>query len=83
MKVVGIREVKYTSKKTGNDVHGYDLYVELPSSKVQGVMTDKLFLSDYIIDKNHGKMPALGDEVNVFYNRFGRIESYEVAPGQV
>lgn len=80
MKVVGIREVNYTSKKTGKEVQGIEVHGTYPSSRCTGVLTDKQFLSMFIIEKNGGLIPEIGDEFIVSYNRYGQVDHYEVVP---
>lgn len=79
MKVVGIKEVNYKSKKDGSERHGIEVHGTYPSSRCQsGVLTDKQFLSDYIVEKMGGIVPQVGDEIIFRYNRFGQIDDYEI-----
>lgn len=80
MKVVGIREVNYVSKKTGQPVSGVEVHGVYPSSRAKyGMLTDVQFLSSFIIEQSGGILPAEGDEINFSYNKFGKVESYKVS----
>lgn len=79
MKIVGIKEVNYKSKSDGSERHGIEVHGTYPSSRCSdGVLTDKQFLSDYIIEKCGGRVPKVGEEITFRYNRLGRLEDYEV-----
>lgn len=79
MKVVGIKEVNYTSKKTGKEVNGVEIHGVYPSSRCKlGMLTDSQYLSMQIIKEHNNKLPNIGDEVEFFYNKFGQVERYEV-----
>lgn len=80
MKVVGYRNVSYTSKKTGKEVNGVEIYGTYPSNNVVGEATGKEFLSQYIIEKHNGILPDVGDEFDVSFNRFGQIDHYTITP---
>lgn len=74
MKVIGIREVNFTAAD-GNKISGYSLFCSYPITRNgQGVAVDKLFLSDKKVAAC-GYFPELGDEINVQYNRWGKVEA--------
>lgn len=75
MKILGIEQVNYTSKKTGRDVHAVRLYCSEPARNVQGVRVDTLFVPQVIFDS---VAVQVGDEIRPLYNRFGRVEAVEV-----
>ena len=79
MKVVGIKEVNYTSKKTGKEVHGVEIHGVFPSSRAKvGMLVDTQYLSTQIVEECGGKLPEVGDEINFFYNKYGQVEYYEI-----
>lgn len=83
MKVVGIKEVNYTSKKTGQPVQGVEVHGTFPSGRAgfgTSHLTDVQFMSMQVIEKNGGQLPSEGDEINFFYNKYGKVEHYEIIP---
>lgn len=73
--VGGIQKITGTSKKTGNPYSGFRLYCEEDRKNVDGHACYNLYVSD-------DKFPAglmVGDQIRVCYNRFGKIDSIEVA----
>lgn len=77
MKVIGIREVNFTTPD-GKQISGYSLFCSYPiSGNGQGVAVDRVFLSDKKIAACC-YLPELDDEINVHYNRWGKVET--VAP---
>lgn len=73
MEVVGIRKTSFTAKDSGELIEGVNLYCLVPPDKpgvMAGVMTERLFVTA-------AKLPPdikLGDEITVFYNKYGKIE---------
>lgn len=76
MKVLGVRVLNFTDEK-GNQIQGVNVYVSFPEDNVQGEMTDKLFLS---LNKFESICEVIkpGDEIEVTYNRFGKISKVEL-----
>lgn len=72
MTVVGIENVDYVSKKTGNRVFGKKLHTseELSADKGMGVSTEVVFCSGDMADDI-----ILGDTIRVYYNKYGSVES--------
>lgn len=78
-KLVGCEEVNYTSKKTGQPVHGtrVHLEMEMPMSITgKGVWTQQEFLSDSVAST---VMLEVGCEYELLYNRYGRVEEIRLA----
>lgn len=74
MKVVGVRKYDYTSKKTNKTIKAVNLYVTYPGSPERGYkgeICERLFCTESALE---GYLPMLGDQIEVFYNRFGNIE---------
>lgn len=68
--LVGIKEVDYTSKKTGKHVTGKNLYVLYDAENVEGqVATDFYVRSDFSFDGI-----SIGDDMNVFFNQYGSVD---------
>lgn len=74
MKVIGMRRVDF-SAQDGNRITGYSLYCTFPIGKGgTGEGCDKIFLSDNKIAQSN-YLPQVGDEINVSYNRFGKVDA--------
>ena len=74
MRVVG-KENKTFNFDDGKSVSGLYLYLTEQHPQVEGLRTERIFISN---EKLNGLSPGLGDEVNVFYNRFGKVQHLEV-----
>lgn len=74
--LVGIRRVDMNTREGGHIV-GYKFFVTYKEDYVEGVVTDSFFLSD---DKlgNVQHFPSVGSELKVYYNRYGRVSTFEV-----
>ena len=72
MKLVGFQESVYTSEKDGKTYYGKRLYFTFPKDKVEGVATDVLYVSNSNLE---GIGLYVGDDYNVYYNKFGKVES--------
>lgn len=70
-KLVGF-EAKSFTFDDGNKVNGYYLHTEEKINGVTGLSVDRSFVSDKKLD---GYIPVLGDEIELRYNRFGKIQS--------
>ena len=72
MKVMGDESVNYVSKKTGNPVSGYRLHLSYDKKGCDGVAVESYFIrSDAFPDG----VPVVGDDVNLFFNRYGNVQS--------
>lgn len=76
MKVLGVRNLDFKDDK-GNVIQGVNVYVSFPEDGVRGEMTDKLFLSLNKFD-SICQLIKPGDEIEVTYNRFGKISKAEL-----
>lgn len=70
-KVVGFKPVEYDRKKDGKHIKGTTLYVIDKKQRpgIQGFQCMELWLSQYC-----SYAPVVGDNVRIFYNRFGGVE---------
>lgn len=71
--IVGIREVDYTSKKTGKRVEGVSLHVATEEKNVQGKAVSEMYVGKQTLDECY-YTPKLGDTVNVSYNKYGNVD---------
>lgn len=77
MKLIGIQRVDYTNKG-GFHVMGYKLHLSAPAHRNDciGEITDSVFVSDRVFATcDH---LAVGDEVSIAYNKFGKISAVSV-----
>lgn len=74
MEIVGIKRSKWTPKDGGNEIAGYNLYLCYEHDDVEGMATDRIFVSD---KKLQGYVPKVGDYVRVLYNRWGKVDLIE------
>lgn len=74
MKIVGIRNVDFTAED-GNRISGVSLYCSYEITKNgSGFAVDKIFVSDGKL-RDAMYTPDVGDDVQVHYNRFGKVEA--------
>lgn len=74
--VVGFRKVDFTDQKTRNHVAGYTLFLQrIPDveENISGVEVLKQFIPSMYVDY----IPALGDQIQFIYNRYGKISAVE------
>lgn len=67
--VIGIEKVDYVSKKTNQRVFGTRLHMTYEKMGVSGVCC----FNEYISGQIDCSMITVGDTVNVFYNKYGRV----------
>ena len=73
MKVVGKRNVDFKAAD-GNKITGVSLYCAYPITKNgEGFAVDKIFLSSNKME-DCGYFPEVDDEINITYNRFGKVD---------
>lgn len=72
--VVGFRKKSF-SFNDGNSVSGYELHLLSEDSNVTGNAVERVFVSD---QKLGAYVPALGDSIDIRYNRFGKVQSVEL-----
>lgn len=71
--VVGKRNVSFTDRNgTGNVISGVSFFITFTKEDVEGLMTDKLFLSAGRMS-GVGYVPKVGDCVEVIYDRYGKV----------
>lgn len=74
MTVIGRRKVEFTAQD-GNQIQGVSLYVSYPITKNgEGMAAEKIFLSAKKLE-NLDFLPEIGDEINVQYNRYGKVDT--------
>lgn len=72
VKVLGIQNVDYVSRKTGNPVKGTTLHCSFPDAQVQGDAVESIFVSDNLRIDCISKIKP-DSAVNVEYNHRGYV----------
>ena len=72
MKIIGIRSSSFTSDK-GEEVSGKNFYCTFPLDKGIGHGCERFFITDAKM-ADWSYKPAVGDEVEIVYNRWGRCD---------
>lgn len=71
-KLIGFRRFQYKRKSDGQMVDACNLYITYPGdSTVVGEVAETVFCKSDIVPKDL----KVGDNLQVFYNRFGSVES--------
>lgn len=73
MKVLGFENKSFTFDD-GRSVNGMYLYLGDESPKVTGMRTERVFMSD---GRLAGFVPKVGQNVRIFYNRYGKPDTIE------
>lgn len=77
MKVIGWQKIEFTPKGETEPVRGFNIFVTEERRNVEGEAADRLFISEQRA-RECGFNPKLGDEIEVSYNRWGKVQSIEV-----
>lgn len=74
-KIIGFRKLSFMDQKTNKQVNGYSLFMVRPGSgeNMTGDEAQKLFISSEYVDY----VPSLGEQVQLIYNRYGKISSIQ------
>lgn len=72
--VIGIKEVNFKAQD-GKEVSGLTIYIMYRLANVEGCAAERIFVS---FDRLSGVEPKVGDNVNVYYNRYGKVACLEV-----
>lgn len=73
--IVGYRDVSFTDD-SGKQIDGRSYYYTATADGVVGVTAGKMFVSANNLRDMKYK-PAVGDEVFVFYNRYGKPSGFQ------
>ena len=68
--VLGKQKVDYVSSKTGQRVQGENLHCKYLQKNVEGEAVEKLYISSNV----NSPIVNVGDEIDVFYNRYGSVD---------
>ncbi|WP_347995953.1 hypothetical protein [uncultured Eubacterium sp.] len=73
-KVIGIQHRKYTNK-SGKEVEGYNLFLTYEDKAVNGLGALREWVNPETMEES---MVNVGDDCELMYNRWGRIERISV-----
>lgn len=73
--VIGMQHKQYKSKRTGNEVSGWNVAFTYEEKGYEGLACMSAWLSDAIVNEAN---LSVGDSCTVFYNRWGSVESVRV-----
>lgn len=77
MKIIGYRRNDFNTNE-GQRITGYNVYIatEIDPRRGDGVSVERQYLSDAKVEKEGLDLDALlGQEVKIYYNRYGRVDS--------
>lgn len=73
--IIGVHSMDFTGND-GRAVAGIRLFYTYQAPNVEGLACDKVFLSVDAVEKL-AYVPMLGETVKAYYNRYGKISSFE------
>lgn len=71
--VVGFARSEFKPKDKQETICGWNIYVQCEDDKVTGYKCDRFYLGDGKCDYQ----PQVGDRINVYYNRYGKVDSVQ------
>ncbi len=77
MNVIGYRRTSFRPQDGGQEISGVTLHLTEQRSGVEGLAVEHVFVSDRKLD---GYFPQLGDDIRLFYNRYGKVDGVEMLP---
>lgn len=70
--IIGVKLTSFTTKD-GTKVTGYNVYTTEERSDVDGLVADRVFMSDRVCNRSNFT-PHVGDIIeSLAYNKFGRL----------
>lgn len=75
MTIVGFRDMSFKGND-GQEVTGRQFFFVMDDPQVQGQIAGKFFLSAAAL-ATIGYVPAVGDVVVVYYNRYGKVSQIQ------
>lgn len=73
--IIGYRPYDFVGND-GVNISGYNLFCTFSQDRVEGEACDRLSVTSRSLN---GYVPHLGDRINVFYNKYGKISSVSLA----
>jgi len=75
MEIIGFKHSSFKPRDGDQEISGYTLYLTEEREDVEGYAADRAFITD---KKLGTYKPALGDNVRLLYNRFGKVDAVEL-----
>lgn len=72
MKVIGFADRTFTAKDSGALIEGMYIFVTFENKSTTGLACDRFFISRQRLDAC-GYSPSLDDDIDILYNRYGKI----------
>lgn len=70
-KVVGRRYTEFDTRD-GNHIKGYSVFLQYSDPNIEGVGTDRVFVSD---EKFRASPFKVGANVDLVYNKYGKVQA--------
>lgn len=71
--VVGFSRSQFQAQDNGQQLSGWNIYVQWEDPKTTGYKCQKIYLHDGKCDY----VPQVGDRINVYYNQYGKVTSVQ------
>lgn len=71
--VCGFDRSQFTAQDTGQQLSGWNIYLQWEHPKTTGFRCKKIYLHDGKCDY----VPQLGDKVNVYYNEYKKVDAVQ------
>ena len=78
MKIIGIEKIDYTRKSDSVHVLGIKFYCGSEDPRVEGVKPEEIYISGKSPHYPDAVCCSVGDEINVYYDKAGKIASFSV-----
>lgn len=78
MKIVGFEKNDFIPKDSTVEIKGYTVFVarDITPERGKGVSVERLYISEQRLARsNFDIQSAVGKEVKVYYNRFGKVDT--------
>lgn len=75
IEIVGIKDTKFKNRETGEVIEGQSVFFEYEDEKVNGLATDKCFLSKA---KAIVPVPHLPVDADLYYNKYGKVDEIRI-----
>lgn len=69
--VVGYARSEFKPQDKEGTICGWNIFVQFEDPKVTGYKCDRFYLGDGKCDY----VPEIGDRINVYYNKYGKIDA--------
>ena len=70
-KVIGLKRLEYTSKKTGLPVKGWEIHMTYEDKNATGVLTESKYFSDKDLEKACVNAEDLfGHKIDIYYDEY-------------